>query len=234
MSRFITRYLTDAQQAKVMATLRSHAAVLARRDYAWISLLRSTGLRIGEFARMNLADAEFALKTGWLYIPRENRKATGGKPATGDRPARAATRQDHQVPVTRPVREALEALCAIHAEMGGPGTPEAPLVFSRKHGRMSVRTYEFRMAHWCQAAGIGHASPHWLRHTRAMNIMRRSTSANPLRLVQAALGHGSIASTGIYTAVSKEELLEGLEAVDGASRLPSDKVAAAYAQKAAA
>lgn len=233
MNRFITRYLTDAQQAQVMATLKSHAAVLARRDCAWIALLRATGLRIGEFVRMNLADAQFALETGWLYIPKENRKATGGKPAAADRPARAATRQDHQVPVTKPVREALEALVAIHAEMGGPGTPEAPLVFSRKHGRMAVRSYEFRMAHWCKAAGIGHASPHWLRHTRAMNIMRRSTSANPLRLVQAALGHASIASTGIYTAVSKEELLQGLEAVDGPSRLPAEKVAAAYAGRAA-
>lgn len=234
MKRFITRYLTEAQQAQVMATLRSRAAVLARRDCAWIALLRSTGLRIGEFARMNLSDAAFALKTGWLYIPRENRKATGGRAAEGARPARAALRQDHQVPVTRPVREALEALVAIHAEMGGPGTPDAPLVCSRKHARMSVRTYEFRMAYWCKEAGIGHASPHWLRHTRAMNIMRRSTSANPLRLVQAALGHASIASTGIYTAVSKEELQAGLEAVDGASRLPAEKVAAAYAERRAA
>jgi site-specific recombinase XerD len=127
------------------------------------------------------------------------------------------------------VREALVALCAIHTEMGGPGTPAAPLIFSRKHRRMSIRSYEARMAAWCDLAGIGYASPHWLRHTRAMNIMRRSTSTNPLGLVKAALGHASIASTGIYTAVSKEELMEGLEAIDGPSKLPAAEVAAAYA-----
>jgi integrase len=229
MERFITRYLTEAQQSKLMSTIKAHAAVLARRDYAWIALLKATGLRIGEFARMNIADAEFALKTGWLYIPKQNRKATGGKAATADKPARAATRQAHQVPVTRPVREALEALCGIHTEMGGPGTPAAPLIFSRKHRRMSIRSYEARMAAWCELAGIGYASPHWLRHTRAMNIMRRSASSNPLGLVKAALGHASIASTGIYTAVSKEDLIAGLEAVDGPSKLPAEKVAAAYA-----
>lgn len=212
------RYLTERQQAQLLGTLRKHAAVLARRDYAWIRLLMVTGLRVGEFSRMCLRDARFALETGWLFIPAEHRKGRQGE------------RRDHRVPVTQPVRECLQALIAIHADMGGGEYPERPLVFSRKHRLLSVRAYQERMAHWCAEAGIEHASPHWLRHTRAMNLMRRTTAANPLGIVQAALGHASVASTGVYTRVSKEELQRALEEVDGPARVRPRHLRKLYAE----
>ena len=40
-------------------------------------------------------------------------------------------------------------------------------------------------------------TPHWLRHTRGMNILRRSRSTNALKVAQRALGHASLASTGL-------------------------------------
>jgi site-specific recombinase XerD len=87
---------------------------------------------------------------------------------------------------------------------------------SRKHRPMSVRAFQYALAQWAQRAGIVHEiTPHWLRHTRAMNILRRSTAREPLRLVQAALGHANLASTGVYIRVSREELEAELTAVDG-------------------
>ena len=80
---------------------------------------------------------------------------------------------------------------------------------------MTVRQYEHRIRHWAEAAGITEAvTPHWLRHTRAKNIMRNSTSNDPRGIVQRALGHSSIASTGIYTEIDRDELAEALHQVD--------------------
>jgi len=216
MNEVMERYLTDAQQLRLLSTVKGRSHRLARRDHAWIGLLKVTGLRIGEFSKMSLGDAQFALETGWIFIPKKHRK--GGT-------------RDHKVPVTKPVREALEALVDIRAEFGGTSDHAEPLIFSRKHQRMSVRAYQDRMAHWCSEAGIESASPHWLRHTRAKNLMKHSGSADPRGVVQQLLGHASIASTGIYTAPSKEDVLAAAEAVDGRGRVPARRVAKAFAER---
>lgn len=197
----LKRYLTEEEQRLLLSTPKKYSDVIARRDYAWMRLLKDTGFRIGEFSQMTVRDALVALRTGYIYIPREHRK--GGK-------------QDHTKLVTTPVREALIDLLDIRREMGYQDDGDVPLVMSRNHGGMSVRSYQMRLAQWAAQAGIhGKVSPHWLRHTRAMNIMRRTTSRDPRGIVQAELGHASIASTGIYTRISREDLQQALEEVDG-------------------
>jgi site-specific recombinase XerC len=211
------RYLTESQQSLLLVTLKLLASTLARRDRAWINLLKNTGMRIGEFSRLTVRQARQALETGWLFIPKEHRK---GK------------RADHSVAITDPVREDLKALLAIQREMGGAGADDEPLIYSRKGGRMSVRAYQERFTYWCRRCGFT-ASPHWMRHTRAMNIMRRSTSTDPRGAVQSALGHISISSTGVYTRMSKEELLRVLDEVDGKRRSPKKKLREIYEGRAA-
>lgn len=197
------RYLTEAQQKHLLSTLRLQSGNLtARRDFGWIRALISSGMRIGEFSQLTVGSVLAALRTGWLFIPREHRK---GK------------RRDHEVLVTAPLREALSDLLAVRALMTGCTTTrdDAPLVVSREGGALTVRQYEHRMRHWAEAAGITErVTPHWLRHTRAKNIMRHSTSRDPRGIVQRALCHASIASTGIYTEVDREELAEALHEVD--------------------
>lgn len=222
MHQVMTRYLTEQQQQRLLATVKAQASALARRDFFWLRLLRDTGLRIGEFAATNVRDARFAIEAGWLHIPKERRKGRRGK------------RRDHQVPVTAPVQEALRALLSIRLEMGGADDDDAPLVLSREGGRMSVRSFEVRMAQWCRAARIEGASPHWLRHTRAINLIRRSEAKNPLGVVQALLGHSTIASTGIYTRVSKEDLVAAARKVDGAARPRRYQVRKMYETRSAA
>jgi site-specific recombinase XerC len=217
MEQVMHRYLTESQQSLLLVTLKMLASVQARRDRAWINLLKNTGLRIGEFSRLTVQQARQALHTGWLFIPKEHRK---GKT------------QDHSLPVTAPVREDLQALLAIQREMGGTGLDDEPLIYSRKRQRMSIRAYQERFAYWCRRCGLT-ASPHWMRHTRAMNIMRRSTSTDPRGIVQGALGHASISSTGIYTRMSKEALQRGLEEVDGRPRVPRKKLRGIYDGRAA-
>ena len=199
------RYLTEEEQRRLLSTVKQFAGVHARRDYAWLRLLIHTGLRVGEFSKMTVGDAAQALKTGYVFIPKERRK---GKPEN---------RRDHSVLVTHPVREALRDLLSLRE---GAELDEALVISRKKGGRdwsgLTVRAFEQRAEHWVRMAGLpAGISPHWLRHTRAMNIMHNTTSHDPRGVVQAALGHSSIASTGVYTGVTREDLENALHEVDG-------------------
>jgi site-specific recombinase XerC len=195
------RYFTEPEQKLLLSTVNRLKDVIARRDYAWMRLLKDTGFRVGELSKLTVATALIALQVGYIHIPATNRK---GK------------KRHHDKLVTAPVREALTDLLDIRREMGYTDTGDVPLIMSRKGIGMSVRAFQHQVAHWASEAGIpGNPSPHWFRHTRAMNIMRRSTSNDPRGIVQAELGHASIASSGIYTQMSKEDLERHLQEIDG-------------------
>lgn len=212
------RYLTEAQQGELLRTINKHSGLLARRDSAWVRLLQSTGMRLNELVTMTVGDAETALRTGHLFVPKEHRK--GGL---------AGLAKDHSYLVTEPVRRALLDLLAVRREQRHAPNAWGPLVMSRKHVGVTARAFEQRCAMWAELAGLGEkVSPHWFRHTRAMNIMRRSTSHDPRGVVQAALGHTSIASTGIYTQITKEDMDAALREVDGQPRLRKRELRRAY------
>lgn len=201
----LRRYLTEPQQQALLKAAAHPSDVLARRDAAWISALLHSGLRIKEFSLITLGDAISALQSKYLFIPKERRK--GGK-------------KDHRVFITVPLAAALRSLIVIRYEITGEETSDidAPLVLSRNHASgkpMSVRSYELRFKLWATAAGLPEdASPHWLRHSRAINIMKNSKSDDPRGVAQAALGHASIASTGIYTQVLREDVEKALSQTD--------------------
>lgn len=212
------RYLTEEEQARLLKTINQYAASDAKRDYAWIRLLLSTGMRIGEFSQLTVGDAITALQTGYIFIPKEHRKGWNrtAKLCQNGQERIAKPPKDHTVYVTQPVRESLQALLVVRIELDYQEDHDAPLVMSRKHGPLSIRAYQQRVTYWAKQAGLPDGiSPHWFRHTRAMNIMHKTTSNDPRGIVQATLGHASIASTGIYTQVSREQLQASLEEVDG-------------------
>ncbi|NDP60083.1 MAG: tyrosine-type recombinase/integrase [Oxalobacteraceae bacterium] len=199
------RYLTPDEQQRLIKAAQQPSDILARRDAAWLQALLLSGLRITEFSLITLGDAIEACQHKYLFIPKERRK--GGK-------------SDHRVFVTVPLREALTDLMQIRCEMTGEqaSLPGVPLVVSRQHAgisAMSVRQFQLRFKHWAAIAGLPpDASPHWLRHSRAMNIMRNSAAADPRGIAKEALGHMSIASTGVYTGVLREELEQALTQTD--------------------
>lgn len=202
------RYLTEEEQLRLLATLKERACadLLGRRDAAVIRALIHSGLRIGEFSRITVGLALTALKTKYLFIPREHRKGQT---------------RDHRCFVTHALRSDLEDLITVRYELRPGDCHESdPLVIGRHGEGMTVRNFELRFAHWAGVAGLPPGvSPHWLRHTRAMNILRRSSARNPLGVVQSALGHESIRSTGVYTATPREEVEAALTETDGRRRL---------------
>lgn len=79
---------------------------------------------------------------------------------------------------------------------GTPITPTMPLFRSRS-GKHLDPSWVFKLIQRsARAAGItSNVSPHWLRHAHASHAIERGA---PIHLVQATLGHSSIATTGKY------------------------------------
>jgi site-specific recombinase XerC len=210
------RYLTELEQQRLLRTAKNCNHPLAQRDYWWMRLLIETGARVEEFSLFSAEQAEAALRTGWLVAFAWQRK--GRKVG-----------QEYRVTVS--VAECLTALLKLQREQPAPLDLDgpAPLVWGRDCKRLSVRSYQDRLRHWAREAGFGMAvSPHWLRHTRGMNIVRRHRGGDALKVAQRALGHASLASTGIYLDMDREDYARSLEMVDTA-RL-SQRAARALAQ----
>lgn len=199
------RYLTDDEQRRMIAAAKLVNSPEAQRDYRMMQVLLLSGLRGTEFLLITRADVESGLKSGYLFIPREHRK---GK------------RLDHQVYLTQPLREALKALLL----MSGAAPMSAPLVPGRDGERpMTLRNLQQRVKHWAEEAGVFlPVSPHWFRHSRAMSLLRGSTSADPMGVVQRVLGHANRNSTAIYAGPTREDIEQDLDAIDGrGGRKPS-------------
>lgn len=197
--RCFERYLTPAEEKTLFAHMHKSRHVLARRDRAWMLLVRHTGLRVTSLGLLDVGDAEQALTCAQLRVRGETAK--NGKA--------------YDVPLNDSAREALRELLRIHRQMDGDGMPASPLLLCRRGQRLSVRTLQARMALWVRGAGLPHrASPHWLRHTLAKRLVARSASNDPLGIVQVVLGHGSRNSTGVYTLPDREDVQRAMRSVE--------------------
>lgn len=192
------RYLTEAEERQLLQCIAGCSGVLAARDHAWMRLLRQTGIRVETLALLNVRDARDAVSGGRLLLRPEICKGGRG----------------YDVRVNKAADAALRDLLRIRREMGAPADLDAPLIMSQKARGMSIRSFQDRMQHWCDAAGLKvEASPHWWRHTLAQRIKARSESNDPIGIVQVALGHRTRHATAIYTLPTREEVDA---AIDGA------------------
>lgn len=190
------RYLTVEEERQLLRALASRSGVLARRDSAWMRLMRQTGIRVGALSGLTVFDAREALRLGHLALRDEISKGARG----------------YQVYLNRKARAALHDLLRARREMGHAEIPEHPLVMSRNHQGMSVRSFQARMDMWVRSAGLAvHATPHWWRHTLGRRVMCQSTARDPRAIAQAALGHASINSTAIYTRPGREDIAQAME-----------------------
>jgi integrase/recombinase XerC len=85
----------------------------------------------------------------------------------------------------------------------------APLFINDKLKRLSPRTVQERIKNLAIRAGLPmHVHPHMLRHSFASHVLQ---SSHDLRAVQEMLGHASIGSTQIYTALDFQHLAQAYD-----------------------
>jgi integrase/recombinase XerC len=154
------------------------------RDAAVLALLYGSGLRISEALGLKRKDAPL--------------------PGTGDAvTVTGKGNKTRMVPVLAQVAQVVAdyvALCPY--ELPGDG----PLFVGAKGGRpLSPRIVQLAMANLRGALGLPDtATPHALRHSFATHLLARG---GDLRAIQELLGHASLSTTQIYTAVDTERLL---------------------------
>jgi len=153
---------------------------VAARDMAVISLCYGAGLRISEALALTKAD----LDTDTLRVT-----GKGGK--------------ERMVPLIAPVRQAIDTYLAL-----APFKlwPEEPLFRGVRGGVLAPRLIQMRMAQLRGALGLPpSATPHALRHSFATHLLGKG---GDLRAIQELLGHASLSTTQIYTAVDTDHLLD--------------------------
>jgi site-specific recombinase XerD len=190
------RYLTETQEKALFKAVDGDSSLYARRDAAWMRLLRQTGMRVGSLAGLTVADAREAISAKRLVLRPEICKRGNG----------------YEVYLNRGAHQALKDLIKVRRDQGFPDIGSEPLIVSRHKQALSIRSLQHRMRYWCGRAGIDErVSPHWFRHTLAKRIMARSTARNPLEIVKHVLGHVSLDSTIVYAAPDKETVQRAME-----------------------
>ncbi|KTT98775.1 tyrosine recombinase XerC [Sphingomonas sanguinis] len=160
-----------------------HAAEpwIAARDWAVLLLLYGAGLRIGE---------ALALTADILPLG-ETIRVTGKRGKT------------RIVPLLPELRTAIEAYAG---QSPYPLIPKEALFRGAKGGPLSPAIIRRAVQGARERLGLGgRTTPHALRHSFATHLLGRGAD---LRQLQELLGHASLSSTQIYTAVDAAHLLD--------------------------
>ena len=152
------------------------------RDAAVLALLYGAGLRISEALSIGSNEAPVGAADRVTILGK------GGKSRT--------------VPVIAPVRAAVEAYLALCPY----DLADGPLFVGARGGPLSPRIIQLAVQRLRGALGLPEsATPHALRHSFATHLLGRG---GDLRTIQELLGHASLSTTQIYTAIDKARLLD--------------------------
>ena len=151
------------------------------RDAAVLGLLYGSGLRISE--ALSLRRKDVGARDAITVIGKGNK-----------------TRMVPVLPQVAKLIADYVALCPLALPDDGP------LFVGARGGELSPRIVQLAMATMRGALGLpDSATPHALRHSFATHLLARG---GDLRAIQELLGHASLSTTQIYTAVDSERLLE--------------------------
>ena len=171
----------EALEIAVDAAEAAHQPWIAARDLAILLLLYGSGLRVAE-----------ALSLTARAVPVGTTLRVTGK--------RSKTRI---VPVLPAVREAIEAYVR---QCPYPISGDAPLFVGARGGPLNADLVRRSVAAARRRLGLPETlTPHALRHSFATHLLARGAD---LRALQELLGHASLSSTQIYTAVDAAHLLD--------------------------
>ncbi len=155
---------------------------IVARDVAVLGLLYGAGLRISE--ALGLTRKEFAAGGDALTVTGKGSK----------------TRMVPLLPqVAARIADYIK-LCPFDL------APDGPLFIGARGGPLSPRIIQLTVARLRGALGLpDSATPHALRHSFATHLLARG---GDLRAIQELLGHASLSTTQVYTAVDNERLLD--------------------------
>ena len=148
-----------------------------------LELLYATGLRVSELVGLSVNDVNW--EVGYVRT-----KGKGSK--------------ERIVPMGRAASQALKSYLEGPRRLLALQASSENLFLGRSRRRITRQGFWKILKKYALAAGIQkHISPHTLRHSFATHLLEGGAD---LRSVQSMLGHVDIATTQIYTHVSREHL----------------------------
>lgn len=188
--RPLPRVLRPDETARLIESVDAQTP-LALRDRAMLEVLYAAGLRVSELVRLPLSGVD--RRAGLLRVAGKGRR-------------------ERVVPLGAPALAALDAwLAEGRPRLARDARRAGDAVFLSQRGAPMTRQNFFaRLRRLALAAGISPAgvSPHVLRHAFATDLLEGGAD---LRVVQTLLGHADLATTQIYTHVSRARLRETVE-----------------------
>jgi integrase/recombinase XerD len=184
LGRRLPGTLSNQEVARLLAA-PTGGGPAALRDRALLELFYSSGLRVSELA--GLAIQQVDLDRGFVRVFGKGSK-------------------ERVVPVGRRACDAMAAyLASGRAHFVKARTGSQFFLSNRGTGLSRVMLWKL-VRKYARRAGIRQAvMPHLLRHSFATHLL---SGGADLRAIQEMLGHASIATTQIYTAVESSRLLE--------------------------
>lgn len=155
------------------------------RDRAMLETLYATGLRVSEL--INLKASDVNLQMGFLRCIGKGSK-------------------ERVVPLGEVAAELIKAyMDRAWGPLSHGETTEYLFLTKDGHPMSRVMFWKIIRKYALQAGITKHITPHTLRHSFATHLLERGAD---LRSLQEMLGHSSIATTQVYTHVSREHLRE--------------------------
>jgi len=176
----LPRFLDDAAAAKLMRTSRADPDPLARLI---VELLARTGIRKSELLALTV-DAVVQIGSAyWLRIPI-------GK-----------LHNDRYIPLHPQLKDMLDDWVAHHRPTG----LRSERLLLENNKPVSALRVSSALSRLSREAGIGHVTPHQLRHTLATQAINRGMSIDA---IAALLGHKTLAMTMIYARIADKTVAE--------------------------
>lgn len=188
----LPRFIDDAAAAKLLRAAREHPDPFTRLA---VEFLARTGLRKGEFLDLTVDSVVQIGAAYWLHVPL-------GK-----------LRSDRYIPLHPQLKALLDEWVAQR-----PAGLREPWLFIERGRRIGKQRVQDAVANVARAAGVGHVTPHQLRHTLATQAINRGMS---LEAIAALLGHRSMRMTMVYAKIADRTVADEYFAV-------SEKVEALY------
>ena len=170
--------LVHAEDLETLLHLDESPSAWDVRDVAIVELLYGGGLRVGELCGLDVDALDGS--SGSLRVMGKGSK-------------------ERIVPLHDLACDAVERYLAVRESLLNEQSPSAALFVNRRGNRLGPRD----VSRILNRRSLRPTHPHALRHTYATHLLDGGAD---LRVVQELLGHASLATTQIYTHVSKERL----------------------------
>lgn len=171
------------QQVRLLFECIPKDGLIEIRDWAVLELLYSSGLRIREVQRLDVADLDLDERVVRI------RQGKG--------------RKDRVVPIGKPACQVLRYWLDVARPQVAADRSEQALFVSAQGRRLVRGTFSRRFARFRRLIGLGRLRVHDFRHASALHMVRHGAD---LRHVQEFLGHARLSATQIYTRLAPDDL----------------------------